>query len=41
MDALDACNRRWGLGAVVFGTAGFGAHRQGPAKTCRCHNVIE
>ena len=27
MDALDACNRRWGRGAVVPGTAGFGPQR--------------
>ncbi|MHC1999194.1 DUF4113 domain-containing protein [Methylobacterium sp. CM6241] len=27
MDALDACNRRWGRGAAVPGTAGFGAQR--------------
>jgi DNA polymerase V len=27
INALDACNRRWGRGAVVPGTAGFAPQR--------------
>ncbi|MHC1999204.1 DUF4113 domain-containing protein [Methylobacterium sp. CM6241] len=27
MDAFNSCNRRWGRGTVVPGTAGFGPQR--------------